>query len=139
MWNHRSRCLSSDDTQCQMKCSVQSECTNCHFYSSYWDTVFKKISWVFIVADWLPNPWWTSLFPLAVATVTLDFRQGKCLDCLLQPSASKKEQTNSFAFCPWDMALHCLYIKLIYSETLIKDQSTSCQGLSKYNSSMTNC
>lgn len=93
---------------------------------------FLKMSWVFIVADWLPNPWETFLSPLAVATITLDFQQGKCLGCLLQPSASKKEQTNSFAFCPWDMTLHCLYVKRIDSKKKKIDQrykgdeSTSC-------------
>ena len=60
--------------------------------------------------------------PLAVGTnhyTLLPARE--VFDFLLQSSASRREQNSSFAFCPWDVALHCLYTKPIYSKILIKD------------------
>lgn len=83
---------------------------------------FFKILLRFYCCCLIPIPMKNLLIPLTVGThhyTLLPARE--VFDFLLQSSASGRELNSSFAFCPCDMALHCLYTKPIYSKILIKD------------------
>lgn len=85
---------------------------------------FLKMSWVSIVADWLPNPWGTSLSLLAVVTVTLDFQQGKCLAAYFSHQPARKNRPILLHFAP--EIRHCT--AYMSSEFIAKKNDQRCKG-----------
>lgn len=84
---------------------------------------FLKMSWVFIVADWLPNPWGTSLSPPSLLQpLHLTSSKGSVLAAYFSRQPARKNRPILLHFAPeiWHCTAYMLS-EFIAKKKLIKD------------------